>query len=91
MEMIQDWFVHISTQVHTEVPAELVNSIQEVIADSSPGLAVNRMREELDEIRDSLDSSKAPSSALSSERCSNSWAIAIARSFSASVVIALGW
>jgi hypothetical protein len=56
--MIQDWFVHISTQVHTEVPAELVNSIQEVIADSSPGLAVNRMREELEEIRDSLDSSK---------------------------------
>ena len=58
VEMIQDWFVHISTQVHTEVPTELVNSIQEVIADSSPGLAVNRMREELEEIRDSLDSSK---------------------------------
>jgi len=44
--------------VHTDVPAELVNSIQEVIADSSPGLAVNRMREELDEIRDLLDSSR---------------------------------
>ena len=29
-----------------------------MIADSSPGLAVNRMREELDEIRESLDSSK---------------------------------
>ncbi len=27
VEMIQDWFVHISTQVHTEVPAELVNSL----------------------------------------------------------------
>ncbi len=40
------------------MPTELVNSIQEVIADSSPGLAVNRMREELEEIRDSLDSSK---------------------------------
>ncbi len=58
MEMVQDWFVHISDQVHTEVPVEMVNSIQEVIADSSPGLAVNRMREELEEIRDSLDSSK---------------------------------
>jgi hypothetical protein len=58
VELIQEWFVHISAQVHTDVPAELVNSIQEVIADSSPGLAVNRMREELDEIRDSLDSSR---------------------------------
>ena len=58
VEMIQEWFVHMSAQVHTDVPAELVNSIQEVIADSSPGLAVNRMREELDEIRDSLDSSR---------------------------------
>ena len=34
VEMIQDWLVHISAQVHTDVPAELVNSIQEVIADS---------------------------------------------------------
>ena len=58
VEMIQDWFVHILAQVHKDVPAELVNSIQEVIADSSPGLAVNRMTEELDEIRDSLDSSR---------------------------------
>ncbi len=37
VEMIQDWFVHISTQVHTEVPTELVNSIQEVIADMETG------------------------------------------------------
>ena len=58
VEMIQDWFVHILAQVYKDVPAELVNSIQEVIADSSPGLAVNRMTEELDEIRDSLDSSR---------------------------------
>ena len=58
VEMIQVWFVHMSSQVPTDVPAELVNSILEVIADSSPGLAVNRMREELDEIRGSLDSSR---------------------------------
>ena len=58
VEMIQEWFVHLSSQVPTDVPVEIVNSIQEVIADSSPGLAVNRMRVELDEIRGSLDSSR---------------------------------
>ena len=58
MEMVQEWFVHMSAQVSTEVPAEIVNSIHEVIADSSPGIAVNRMSAELDEIRGSLDSSR---------------------------------
>ena len=58
VEMIQEWFMHMSSQVPTDVSVELVNSIQEVIADSSLGLAVNRMREELDEIRGSLDSSR---------------------------------
>ena len=58
VEMIQEWFAHMSSQVSTDVPAELVNSIQEVIADSSPGLAVNRMRVKLDDIRGSLDSSR---------------------------------
>ena len=58
VEMIQEWFVHLSSQVPTDVPAEIINSIQEVIADTSPGLAVNRMRVELDEIRGSLDSSR---------------------------------
>jgi len=45
VEMIQEWFMHMSSQVPTDVSVELVNSIQEVIADSSLGLAVNRMRE----------------------------------------------
>lgn len=58
VEMIQEWFVHMSSQVPTDVPAEIVNSIQEVITDSSPCLAVNRMRVELDEIRGLLDSSR---------------------------------
>ena len=33
------------------MPVEIVNSIQEVIKDSAPGAAVERMREDLDEIR----------------------------------------
>ena len=35
VEMIEVWFVHMSSQVPTDVPSELVNSILEVIADSS--------------------------------------------------------
>ena len=31
MEMVQEWFVHMSAQVSTEVPAEIVNSIHEVL------------------------------------------------------------
>jgi len=38
-------YAYVLPQVPTDVSVELVNSIQEVIADSSPGLAVNRMRE----------------------------------------------
>ena len=58
VEMIQEWFVDMSTRATPEVPAEIVNSIREVIADSSPGLAVNRMRAELEEIRDSVSSNQ---------------------------------
>ena len=58
VEMIQDWFVDMSTRATPEVPPEIVNSIREVIADSSPGLAVNRMRAELEEIRDSVSSNQ---------------------------------
>ena len=35
VEMIQEWFVHLSSQVSTDVPVEIVSSIREVIADSS--------------------------------------------------------
>ena len=41
-----------------DVPVEIVNSIQEVIKDSAPGAAVDRMREELEDMRDSMDSSR---------------------------------
>jgi len=57
-EMIQEWFVHMSSQTAADVPVEGIHSIQDVIADNSAGLAMNRMRVELDEIRGSLDSSR---------------------------------
>ena len=57
VEMIQEWFVDMTARATPDIPAEIINSTQEVITDSSP-LAVNRMRVELDEIRGSLDSNK---------------------------------
>ena len=51
VEMIQEWFVELSTRAKADVPEEIINSIQKVKTDSSPGLAVNRMRVELEEIR----------------------------------------
>ena len=41
-----------------EIPREIVNSIQEVINDSSPGIAVDRMRDEIRELRDSIETSR---------------------------------
>ena len=58
VEMIQEWFVDITTRATPEVPAEIVNSIQEVINDSAPGIAVSRMRAEIEDIRGSMDSSR---------------------------------
>ncbi len=58
MEMVQDWFVELTTRATPDVPKEIVDSIQEVINDSSSGIAMHRMREEIGEIRNSLDSSR---------------------------------
>ena len=58
MEMVQDWFVELTTQATPDIPKEIVDSIQEVINDNSSGSAVHRMREEIGEIRNSLDTSR---------------------------------
>ena len=58
MEMVQDWFVELTTRATPDIPKEIVDSIQEVINDSSSGSAVHRMREEIGEIRNSLDTSR---------------------------------
>jgi len=50
--------VDLTTRATPYIPVDIINSIQEVITESSPCLAVNRMRVELNEIRDSIDSSK---------------------------------
>ena len=42
----------------SEIPREIVNSLQEIINDSSPGVAVGRMRDEIRELRDSMITSR---------------------------------
>ena len=54
LETVQGWFVDLTSRSSTEIPREIINSIQDVINDSSPGITVDRMRDELREIRFSL-------------------------------------
>ena len=58
LETVQEWFVDLTSRPSTEIPREIINSIQDVINDSSPGIAVDRMRDEIREIRDSLSTSQ---------------------------------
>ncbi|MBZ5782034.1 hypothetical protein, partial [Klebsiella aerogenes] len=56
MLKVEDWFVEFTTRASTaEVPKEIINSLREVINNSSPGIAVEGMRAEIEEIRDSVD------------------------------------
>ena len=54
LEIVRD----LTAQSSPEIPREIVNSIQEVIKDRSPGIAVDRMRDEIREIRESLVTSR---------------------------------
>ena len=54
LETVREWFVDLTAQSSPEIPREIVNSIQNVINNSSPGIAVDRMRDEIREIRESL-------------------------------------
>ena len=47
MKMVQESFDDMKERSVTEVPKEIVSSIQEVINDSAPGLAVESIREEI--------------------------------------------
>ena len=54
LEIVREWCVDLTAQSSSEIPREIVNSIQDVINNSSPGIAVDRMRDELREMRESL-------------------------------------
>ena len=58
LETVREWFVDLTAQSSPEIPREIVNSIQDVINDSSPGIAVDRMRDEIREIRQSLETGR---------------------------------
>ena len=44
MDKIQEWLVEFTTIASLEIPREIVNSLQEVINDSAPEIAVDIMR-----------------------------------------------
>jgi len=58
MSIVQEWFADLTDRPISEVPREIVNSIQEIINDSAPGLAIDSMREEVRELRQTVTSSK---------------------------------
>lgn len=47
MKMVQESFDDMKERSVTEVPKEIVSSIQEVINDSAPGFAMESIREEI--------------------------------------------
>ena len=54
----QQWFDDMRHQSDAPVPREIVNSIQEVINDSAPGLAVESMRGEVRQLRKTISADK---------------------------------
>ena len=58
LETVQDWFIDLTAQPNTEVPREIVETLQDVINDSAPGIAVDRLRDELQDLRESLSMSQ---------------------------------
>ena len=58
LETVSEWFADLTARSSPEIPREIMNSIQEVINDSSPRVAVDRMRDEIRELRDSLATSR---------------------------------
>ena len=79
LETVQDWFVHLTAQPSTEVPREIVETLQDVINDSAPGRAVDKIRDELQDLRESLSMSQHVTDGLRglivdmSEQLSNSY------------------
>ena len=58
LETVSKWFADLTARPSPEIPREIMNSLQEIINDSSPGVAIDRMRNEIRELRDSLMTSR---------------------------------
>ena len=58
-ETVNEWFADLVARPNqTEIPREIVDSLREIINDSSTGAAVNRMRDEIRELRESMTTSR---------------------------------
>ena len=54
VEMIREWFIDLTAKTTSEVPKEIVDSLLEVIRDTSPGVIMEGLRTEVEEIRGSV-------------------------------------
>ena len=67
LQRIQDCFIEISSKTPSpDIPRDIIDSLKNVINDSSPGIAVECMRAEIEEIRDSVDQSRCQTEGLKS-------------------------
>ena len=58
-ETVNKWFADLVARPNqTEIPREIVDSLREIINDSFTGAAVNRMRDEIRELRESMTTSR---------------------------------
>ena len=56
---VNEWVADLTVRPgQTEIPREIVDSLREIINDSSPGAEVNRMRNEIRELRESMNTSR---------------------------------
>ena len=67
LETVSKWFADLTARPSPEIPREIVNSLQEIIKNSAPGVAVDRMRNEIRELRDSLMTSRYGSEGIGGE------------------------
>ena len=58
-ETVNEWFADLTARPNqTEIPREIVDSLREIINNSSLGAEVNRMRNEIRELRESMNTSR---------------------------------
>ena len=56
---VNEWVADLTVRPgQSEIPREIVDSLREIINDSSPGAEVNRMRNEIRELRESMNTSR---------------------------------
>ena len=64
--MLEDWFKDMRKHPLSEIPVKVVSSVQEVINDNAPGLAVESLRDEVSQLKRIVRDDRYLSEALKS-------------------------